>query len=439
MGNDHSNFRYTFGIEEEFFLVHPRSRTLATSVPRSLLHACRRRYGDAVAPELLHSQIELVSPVFERCDEAYDEMLRLRRGVAAIAAQKRLRLLAAGTHPIAAWGEQSETPKNRYRSLMEDFQIVARRNVLCGLHVHVAVPEAVDRVALMNRVMPWLPVFLALSTSSPFWNRAATGLLSYRQAAYDEWPRTGIPDHFENEAEYARFVELLVGGGAVPDSSYLWWAIRPAARYPTLELRICDTCTRLADSIAIASLYRCLVRLLVRRPELAPPWTPFTRRLIDENRWRAKRFGIDAEFIALDGGKPVSCRDAVAQLVSAVEEDAEAVMIPADVFRRWVNKYDLWREFVFDLLSERLSTVMAVVDEVVFKRMDRRVASLLLNQARVQNPMRVTHQEIAAELGSSREVISRILEDFSREGLIESGRGTIEVMDFDGLESRSVM
>lgn len=325
MGNDHSNFRYTFGIEEEFFLVHPRSRTLATSVPRSLLHACRRRYGDAVAPELLHSQIELVSPVFERCDEAYDEMLRLRRGVAAIAAQKRLRLLAAGTHPIAAWGEQSETPKNRYRSLMEDFQIVARRNVLCGLHVHVAVPEDVDRVALMNRVMPWLPVFLALSTSSPFWNRAATGLLSYRQAAYDEWPRTGIPDHFENEAEYARFVELLVGGGAVPDSSYLWWAIRPAARYPTLELRICDACTRLADSIAIASLYRCLVRLLVRRPELAPPWTPFTRRLIDENRWRAKRFGIDAEFIALDGGKPVSCRDAVAQLVSAVEEDAEVL------------------------------------------------------------------------------------------------------------------
>ena len=125
--------------------------------------------------------------------------------------------------------------------------------------------------------------------------------------------------------------------------------------------------------------------------------------------------------------------------IATVEEDAEAVMIPADVFRDWVNKYDLWREFVFNLLSERLSTVMAVVDEVVFKRMDRRVASLLLNQAKVQNPMRVTHQEIAAELGSSREVISRILEDFSKEELIESGRGTIEVLDFEGLESRSVM
>ncbi|GAB4466046.1 MAG: Crp/Fnr family transcriptional regulator [Anaerolineales bacterium] len=124
--------------------------------------------------------------------------------------------------------------------------------------------------------------------------------------------------------------------------------------------------------------------------------------------------------------------------IATVEEDAEAVIIPAEVFREWVNKYDLWREFVFDLLSDRLSTVLAVVDEVVFKRMDRRVASFLLNQARAQNPMRITHQEIAAELGSSREVISRILEDFSREGLIESGRGTIEALDFDGLESRAL-
>ena len=125
--------------------------------------------------------------------------------------------------------------------------------------------------------------------------------------------------------------------------------------------------------------------------------------------------------------------------IATVEEDAEAVMIPADVFRAWVNKYELWREFVFNLLSERLSTVMTVVDEVVFKRMDRRVASLVLNQAKVQNPMRITHQEIAAELGSSREVISRILEDFSKDGLIESGRGIIEVLDLEGLESRSVM
>ena len=326
-------FPWTFGIEEEFFLAHPKSRSLATSVPRSMLHACRRRYGDAVAPELLHSQIELVSPVFERCDHAYDEMLRLRRGVAEIAVEKNLRMLAAGTHPIAAWREQVETPRNRYRGLMADFQIVARRNVLSGLHVHVAVPPGIDRVVLMNRAMPWLPVFLALSTSSPFWNREPTGLLSYRQAAYDEWPRTGIPDHFADEAEYARFVELLVAGGAAVDASYLWWAIRPATRFPTLELRICDACTRVADTVAIASLFRCLLRSLVRRPERSQPWTPFTRRLIDENRWRAKRHGLDAEFLSLDGTPPSPCRDVVRALLDEVAEDAQALGCEAPIAR----------------------------------------------------------------------------------------------------------
>lgn len=317
-----TTFPYTFGIEEEFFLTHPRSRTLATSVPRSLLRACQRRFGEAVAPELMHSQIELVSPVFERHEQAVETMTRLRRGVAEIAIEKDLRLMACGTHPLAAWRAQVETPKARYRELIEDFQIVGRRNVLCGLHIHVAVPPQIDRVVLMNRVMHWLPMFLALSTSSPFWHREATGLLSYRQSAYDEWPRTGIPDHFSDEAEYARMAELLVKGGAMKDAGFLWWTIRPALRYPTLELRICDACTTLDDSLAIAALYRCLVSLLARRPELAPPWTPFTRRLIDENRWRAKRFGVEAEFLRVDGAPPQPCREVVRALLDEAGEDA---------------------------------------------------------------------------------------------------------------------
>lgn len=316
---------YTFGIEEEFFLTHPKSRSLALTVPRSFLSACRRRFGAATSPELLWSQIEVVSPVFEHHAQAQEEMTRLRRGVAEIAIDKDLRLLAAGTHPIAAWGEQVETPRQRYRDLMDDFQIVARRNVLCGLHIHVAAPPGVDRVRLMNRVMPWLPMFLALSTSSPFWNRAATGLLSYRQAAYDEWPRTGIPDHFADEAEYAEFAATLVAGGAIKNAGFLWWAIRPALAYPTLELRICDVCTRLPDTLAIAGLYRCLIRLLVRRPEYAPLWTPFTRRVIDENRWRAKRFGLDADFLPPQGAPLATCRAWVTQLLDDVAEDAQVL------------------------------------------------------------------------------------------------------------------
>ena len=328
-----AKFPYTFGIEEEFFLTHPKSRTLATSVPRSLLRACQRRFGDAVAPELLHSQIELVSPVFEHHEQAAEQMARLRSGVAEIAIEKELRLMASGTHPIAAWHVQVETPKARYRELMDDFQIVGRRNVLCGLHIHVAVPPQIDRVVLMNRVLHWVPVFLALSTSSPFWNREASGLLSYRQSAYDEWPRTGIPDHFSDEAEYMRMAELLVKGGAMKDASYLWWTIRPALRFPTLELRICDACTQLDDTLAIAALYRCLVSLLARRPELAPAWTPFTRRLIDENRWRAKRFGVEAVFLPFDGGPPQKCKAVVETLLDEVGEDARRLGCEAGLAR----------------------------------------------------------------------------------------------------------
>ena len=323
--NDIEQFPFTFGIEEEFFLTHPRSRTLAAVAPRSLLRECRRRFGESVAAELLRSQIELVSPVFERHEQAVEEMTRLRRGIAEIAADKQLRLMASGTHPLGAWREQVETPKARYQKIMDDFQIIGRRNVLCGLHIHVAVPGGVDRVVLMNRIMHWLPVFLALSTSSPFWNRSATGLLSYRQTAYDEWPRTGIPDHFADEAEYAQLVSKLANAGAIKDAGFLWWAIRPALRYPTLELRICDTCTRLDDSLAIAALYRCLVRLLARQPERVPPWTPFTRRLIDENRWRAKRFGTDAEFISIDGSATRPCKEVVSTLLDDVAEDASSL------------------------------------------------------------------------------------------------------------------
>lgn len=333
MDNKPPEFSYSFGIEEEFFLTHPKSRSIAVEVPRSFLSTCRRRFGNAIAPELLWSQIEVVSPVFEHPAQAREEMTRLRRGVAEVAVEKDLRLMAAGTHPICAWGEQLETPKRRYREIMDDFQIVARRNVLCGLHIHVAVPPEIDRVVLMNGVMRWLPLFLALSTSSPFWNRSMTGLMSYRQAAYDEWPRTGVPDHFRDEAEYAQFAALLVAGGAIKDASFLWWAIRPALRYPTLELRICDACTRLGDTLAIAALYRCLIRLLVRRPDLAPGWTPFTRRLIDENRWRAKRFGTDAQFLSEDGSPARSCRTVAEELLGHVADDAGAFGCEAELAR----------------------------------------------------------------------------------------------------------
>jgi len=318
-------FAYTFGIEEEYFLASPGSRNLASRVPRKLLADAKSKLGESVTAELLQSQIEIASPILHDCTQARECMVGLRRGLSELVASNDLRLIASSTHPLGAWREQHVTEKPRYDELMSDFRIIGQRNLVCGMHVHVAVPPEVDRVALMNRAMPWLPLFLALSTSSPFWNRHITGLLSYRQAVYDEWPRSGIPDFFADQQDYDAFTAVLQGAGAVRDASYLWWAIRPALRYPTLEIRIADVCTRVEDGLALATLFRCLVAALIRHPESGSARTSHTRRVIDENRWRAKRDGTAASFIDEASAAAIPLPELLQQLLAFVGEDADCL------------------------------------------------------------------------------------------------------------------
>jgi glutamate---cysteine ligase / carboxylate-amine ligase len=316
-------FDYSFGIEEEYFLSSAATGNLVSHAPKRLLNAAKEKLGDSVAAELLQSQIEIASPIFRSIDEAQQSMTSMRSTLAELVATMGLRLVAASTHPLGAWREQSVTEKPRYDQLMSDFRIIGQRNLVCGMHVHVAVPEGVDRVALMNRAMHWLPVFLALSTSSPFWDRHITGLLSYRQAIYDEWPRSGVPDFFEDESDYRSFVDVMAKGGAVKDASYLWWAIRPALKYPTLELRIADVCTRVEDGVALAALFRALVATLVSRPELGMKRSTHTRRLIDENRWYAKRDGTAAKFIDEQRQTAVPLTELLPQLFELIEPESD--------------------------------------------------------------------------------------------------------------------
>ena len=316
---------FTFGIEEEFFLVDPATRQTVNHGTTALIAACRERVGDCVDAEMLAPQLEICSPVFEDTHAALACMRRLRRDIAATAAAHGIALLAAGTHPLSAWQRQRTTRLPRYQQLETDFQLVGRRNLVCGMHVHVGIPPRHDRVALMNRLMPWLPLFLALSTSSPFWGRRRTGLMSYRQAAYDEFPRTGIPDFFVDQADYDAFVATLVDAGALEDASKLWWAIRPSLKFPTLELRIADSCTHVEDAVAIAALSRCLVRAHVRLPRLGARHGTATRRVIDENRWRAKRHGVDAEFIVEGERGTVPVRTLLARLRETLAPDIDAL------------------------------------------------------------------------------------------------------------------
>lgn len=315
-------FDYTFGIEEEFFLARASSGLLATRVPEELLKTARARLGDCITSELLQSQIEIASPVLGSMEQARDTLTHLRRALSDLVTSMGFRLIAASTHPLGAWREQLVTEKPRYDQLISDFRIVGQRNLVCGMHVHVAIPPGVDRVALMNRAMPWLPMFLALSTSSPFWDRRVTGLLSYRQAIYDEWPRSGVPDFFRDEDDYQAFCTTLQRAGAIKDASYFWWAIRPALRYPTLELRIADVCTRVEDSLALAALFRCLIAALVADPESGRCYTTHTRRLIDENRWRAKRDGVGAALIDEASGTAFPVPRVLEQMLALVAEQA---------------------------------------------------------------------------------------------------------------------
>lgn len=306
---------YSFGLEEEFFVCSADTGDLASSGAGLLLESAREHLGTCVTSEMLQSQIEITSPVFTQVDEADLVLRSLRRRLGDISSTLGLSLVAAGTHPSGTWREQLITDQSRYERLLTDFRIVGHRNLVCGLHVHVAIPPGVDRIDVMNRAMRWLPLFLSLTTSSPFWSGQVTGLLSYRQTLYDEWPRSGIPDFFDSEADYHAFTDRMESAGALRDAGQLWWAIRPAARFPTLELRIADACTHVEDSLAIASLYRCLIATLVEYPEIGRHRTSHTRRIIDENRWRAKRDGIDAQFIAEASSDVVCVRRVLSDLL----------------------------------------------------------------------------------------------------------------------------
>jgi carboxylate-amine ligase len=243
--------------------------------------------------------------------------------LADLAAEHGLSLLASGTHPTAQWRRSQQTDKDRYDKAMDDLRMLGQRDMLCGMHVHVSLPDPRRRVEVMYRLIPYLPLFVALSTSSPFWTSRETGLKGYRLAAYDELPRTGLPELFRANDEYESYVNALVRAGVIKDSSFIWWMIRPSPKYPTLELRAADCCTRIEDAIAIAALYRVLVRHLYNNPTLNEGINVTSRALAVENKWRAQRYGIHGSFVTECGS--ISVADFLDEVLQLTAEDAEAL------------------------------------------------------------------------------------------------------------------
>jgi carboxylate-amine ligase len=254
---------------------------------------------------------------------ARTELRHLRSTVAKVAAEHGLAILAAGTHPTAAWEKSQQSQAERYDVVMNDLQMLGQRNMLCGLHVHVELPDTEDRVDVMCRMLPYLPLFIALATSSPFWRSRPTGLMGYRLAAYDELPRTGVPELFRKTEEFEAYVAALTKAGIIDDASYVWWALRPSLQHPTLELRAPDCCTFVDDSIAIAALYRALARRVCRNPWLNADMTAVSRAIVVENKWRAQRYGVNGTFASQDGSGAITVAEMLDQVLTEVLPDAE--------------------------------------------------------------------------------------------------------------------
>lgn len=316
---------FTIGVEEEYLLVDKATRALASEPPPEMMATCEDRLRDLVRPEFLKAQIECGTTVCSGVKGARAQLARLRGTVSEIADGYGLAPIAASTHPFSTWETQVHTDKERYNQLADAMQGVARRLVICGMHVHIGIENDDFRIDLLNQASYFLPHLLALSTSSPFWRGENTGLKSYRLSVFDELPRTGLPGHFDTFAEYQRQVDVLVKVGVIPDASMLWWDLRPSAKFPTVEMRISDMCTRLDDAVAIAALYQCIVRMLYRLRRANQRWRIYDAMLLNENRWRAQRYGIDEGMIDFGKGEMVSFAGLIDELLGMVAEDAEAL------------------------------------------------------------------------------------------------------------------
>lgn len=322
---------FTIGVEEEYLLVDQETRGLVVDAPDSFLSDCEAQCGSQVTTELLRSQVEVGTKVCGNIQEVRADLARLRRIIVEVADKHGLAPIASSTHPFSRWADQKHTEKDRYEALTNEMAGAARRMVICGMHVHVGIGDNDLRIDLMNQMSYFLPHMLALSCSSPFWEGRDTGLKSYRLTIFDALPRTGLPERFASFSEYQRHVDILVHAGMIEDSTKVWWDMRPSGRFPTLESRIMDVCTRLDDAISLTALLVCLLRMLYRLRLVNQRWREYTPMLIRENRWRAMRYSFDEGMIDFAKGELVPFAELLEELLELTAEDAQALGCEAEV------------------------------------------------------------------------------------------------------------
>ncbi len=323
---------FTLGIEEEYLLVDLESYDLRAA-PDGLMEACASALDSQVSPEFLQCQIEIGTKVCDDITAARDDLKRLRSTVARCARDFGLAPIAASCHPFADWRTQPHTDKARYNELSHDLAGVAERMLICGMHVHVGVASRDTRIDLMNQLIYFLPHLLALSSSSPYWQGKDTGLASYRLTVFDNLPRTGLPPYLSSWSAYERTTGVLVELGLIEDTSKIWWDLRPSARFPTIETRICDVPSRLEDTLMLAAETQCITRMLWRLSRLNQRWRIYEPFLVGENRWRAQRYGTSEGMIDFGAHTITPFADLMEELVETIGEDGDALGCRAELER----------------------------------------------------------------------------------------------------------
>ena len=311
--------RFTVGVEEEFQIVDPASGELRSHVSQ-LLESSTPALGEQIKRELHQSIVEVGTKICQNVPELRQEIFRIRRELTGGAERVGLAVAAAGTHPFSHWKDQILSPGQRYDSIVEELQQLARSLLIFGLHVHVAVPDGTTAIDLMNAARYFLPHLLALSTSSPFWMGRDTGLKSYRTTIFRRFPRTGVPDHFSSWSEYENYVKLLVELHCIDDARKIWWDVRPHPTFGTLEFRVCDVPTRPEAAVMLGALTQAIIVKLYKLYTRNMGFRLYRKALIEENKWRAARWGMDGKLIDFGKRAEVPMRDLALELLEFVDD-----------------------------------------------------------------------------------------------------------------------
>src|SRR5438876_4603572 len=313
---------FTLGIEEEFAIVDPVTRELRSHI-HEILEDGKVMLKEQIKPEMHQSVVELGTEICRDIDDARNHVTELRSRLAALAARSQLKIASVGTHPFSHWRDQLITQGERYQEIVRDMQLLARANLIFGLHVHVGIPARETAIHVMNQARYFLPHIYALSVNSPFWVGQDTGLKGYRLKVFERFPRTGIPDAFESLSEYEDYCKLLVRTGCIDNPKKIWWDIRLHPVFDTLEVRVCDAQSRVDDTLAVAALIQAVISKLYKLLRQNITFRVYRPRLLDENRWRATRYGIDGKLIDFGRESEVDTRSLLNELLEFVSTEVD--------------------------------------------------------------------------------------------------------------------